>query len=224
MRTTWPSTTSPCLKLLMSESCSASSSSIVVGSGPSSRAGRGLLFLVVAGGRRVGGLVGAQASRLGLAVASEASTGGGRGDGRRRLRRSAASAVSAAASGGLGGGVGRRRRPRLSARRRRRPRRSPSASPRRRRRSRSRLPARWRPRSAAASAAGALSGSVVAAGVVGAGGGLVGDGDRRDAVLGRLVGGGGDRLRLRRGPALLLFGQGSGHSWLWICARESRTA
>ena len=39
IRTTLPSTTSPCLKLLMSESCSASSSSIVVGSGPSSRAG-----------------------------------------------------------------------------------------------------------------------------------------------------------------------------------------
>ena len=34
IRTTVPSTTSPCLKLLMSESCSASSSSIVVGSGP----------------------------------------------------------------------------------------------------------------------------------------------------------------------------------------------
>ena len=39
MRTTLPSTTSPCLKLLMSESCSASSSSIVVGSGPRSRGG-----------------------------------------------------------------------------------------------------------------------------------------------------------------------------------------
>ena len=49
--------------------------------------------------------------------------------------------------------------------------------------------------------------------VVGAGGGLVGDGDRRDAVFGRLVGGGGDGLRLRRGPALLVVGQGSGHSW-----------
>ena len=60
-------------------------------------------------------------------------------------------------------------------------------------------------------------------GVGGAGGGFVGDGNRRGAVLGRLVGG-GDGLRLRRGPALLLFGQGSGHSWLWICSRESRTA
>ena len=55
MRTTLPSTTSPCLKLLMSESCSASSSSIVVGSGPSSRARAGAgssWLLVLAGGRR----------------------------------------------------------------------------------------------------------------------------------------------------------------------------
>ena len=49
MRTTVPSTTSPCLKLLMSASCSASSSSIVVGSGP--LAGR-------LGGRRLGDLGG----------------------------------------------------------------------------------------------------------------------------------------------------------------------
>ena len=54
--------------------------------------------------------------------------------------------------------------------------------------------------------------------VVSAGGGLVGDGDRRDGVLGRLVGDGGDSLRLRRGPALLLFGQGSGLSWWSIRA------
>ena len=66
--------------------------------------------------------------------------------------------------------------------------------------------------------------SVVVVGVVCAGGGLVGDGDRRRGVFGRLVGDGGDGLRLRRGPALLLFGQGGGHSWWWICARESRTA
>jgi hypothetical protein len=59
-------------------------------------------------------------------------------------------------------------------------------------------------------------------GVVG-GGGLVGGG-RRDGVLGRLIGDGGNSPRLRRGPALLFFGQGFGHSWLWICARESRTA
>ena len=39
MRTTVPSTTSPCLKLRMSASCSASSSAIVDGSGPTGRAG-----------------------------------------------------------------------------------------------------------------------------------------------------------------------------------------
>ncbi len=55
------------------------------------------------------------------------------------------------------------------------------------------------------------------------GGGLVSDGDRRDGFFGRLVGDGGDGLRLRRGPARLFFGQGFGHSWLWICARESKT-
>ena len=55
IRTTVPSTTSPCLKLLMSVSCSASSSSIVVGSGPSSRDGLGLLLL--GGGRGVRRLV-----------------------------------------------------------------------------------------------------------------------------------------------------------------------
>ena len=39
------------------------------------------------------------------------------------------------------------------------------------------------------------------------GGGLVSDGDRRDGLLGRLVGGGGECLRLRRGPAHVMFGQ-----------------
>ena len=39
-------------------------------------------------------------------------------------------------------------------------------------------------------------------------GGLVGDGQCRDGLLGRLVGGGGDRPRLRRGPARVVFGQG----------------
>ena len=61
IRTTVPSTTSPCLKLLMSESCSARSSSIVVGSGPVRTrlgAGDGLLVLDVRGGRRVGRVVG----------------------------------------------------------------------------------------------------------------------------------------------------------------------
>jgi hypothetical protein len=77
MRTTWPSTTSPCLKLLMSESCSASSSSIVVGSGPSGRAARGLVL--VARGRRVRGLVVGQ--RIGRRRRRV-----GRGDGRVGLR------------------------------------------------------------------------------------------------------------------------------------------
>ena len=49
MRTTVPSTTSPCLKLRMSASCSASSSSIVEGSGPSRTTGIGR--------RRVGDLL-----------------------------------------------------------------------------------------------------------------------------------------------------------------------
>ena len=61
-------------------------------------------------------------------------------------------------------------------------------------------------------------------GFVCGGGGLVGDGNRRDGIFGRLVGDGGGGLRLRRGPARLLFGQGVGHSWWWIRARESGTA
>ena len=60
-------------------------------------------------------------------------------------------------------------------------------------------------------------------GLVDDGGGLVG-GHGRDGLLGRLIGDGGNGPRLRRGPAQLFFGQGFGHSWLWICARESRTA
>src|SRR4029077_19635944 len=60
--------------------------------------------------------------------------------------------------------------------------------------------------------------------VVCARGGLIGDGDGRRGVVRRLVGDGGCSLRLRGGPALLLFGQGGSHSWWWICARESRTA
>ena len=83
---------------------------------------------------------------------------------------------------------------------------------------------RPRPRRCGRPASGSASVAAASAAVVCAGGGLVGDGDRRDGVFGRLVGDGGDSLRLRRGPALLLFGQGSGHSWWWICARESRTA
>ena len=41
----------------------------------------------------------------------------------------------------------------------------------------------------------------------GDGGGLVGDGDGRDGVLGGRFLGGGGRLRIRHGPALLLVGQ-----------------
>ena len=63
IRTTVPSTTSPCLKLLMSESCSARSSSIVVGSGPRSRAGAGSAPLPRLGGRGVGDLVGELSGR-----------------------------------------------------------------------------------------------------------------------------------------------------------------
>ena len=55
-------------------------------------------------------------------------------------------------------------------------------------------------------------GFVNGGGFVNAGGGLVDDGDRRDGVFGRLVGDRGDGLRLRRGPARLLFGQGGSHS------------
>ena len=49
-------------------------------------------------------------------------------------------------------------------------------------------------------------------GFLGAGSGLVYDGNRRDGLFGRLVGHGGDSFRFRRGPARLLFGQGFGHS------------
>ena len=218
MRTTWPSTTSPCLKLLMSESCSASSSSMVVGSGPSSRAGAGLRLLVVARGRRVRRVVGGQRA---LGAVGAGGLGGGRVGGSGPRRRA------------LVGGGRRRLPPRASAARRRTPVRRPrplralrlASAPRRRPLGfgvRLGVDLRWRrPRSARLRRRFGLLGRCD--GVVGAGGGLVGDGDRRGGLLGRLVGG-GDRLRLRRGPALLLFGQGSGHSWLWICSRESRTA
>ena len=80
IRTTVPSTTSPCLKLLMSESCSVRSSSIVVGSGPSSFTG--LLLLVLAGGGRVGHVLIAQ--RVG--GGSDGCVGDGRGSVGRRGR------------------------------------------------------------------------------------------------------------------------------------------
>ena len=71
IRTTVPSTTSPCLKLLMSESCSASSSSIVVGSGPSSRGG--------AGGSGVGQLQNRPRRRVLRSVSRPGGLGGGFG-------------------------------------------------------------------------------------------------------------------------------------------------
>ena len=183
MRTTVPSTTSPCLKLLMSESCSASSSSIVVGSGPVARRGAG---------------------RLGLGSSSAAASARRRVVGLGRRRDSAASA--AAGCVGVAGVVGRRRRRR---RRRPRPRRPSRRRPRRsargglgaaRRLGSGRLRGRGRPRrSAAAAAASDVArpapprargvdrrgcGGVPRSGS--AGGGLVGDGDRRDGLLGRL--------------------------------------
>ena len=129
IRTTVPSTTSPCLKLLMSESCSASSSSIVVGSGPRSRgAGPGRPRPRPRRRRRVGGVVGAQrrrrrhrrprpAHRPSAAVAVARRP-------RPRLAGASASVAAAAARGAsaLGGGcvgaavgVGRRRLGRVGA-------------------------------------------------------------------------------------------------------------
>ena len=203
MRTTLPSTTSPCLKLLMSESCSASSSSIVVGSGPSSRGGRGRLGLVV-GGRGVGGVVGVSrpsASSVAAVAAAAAA---------------AASATVAAASASAGDLEPRRRGPRRPEPRQ--PGRSPPRVGGRRRSSATGVA------TADASAAGPRPvrlrrrqpGSAVAA----SGGGGLGSrrlvGARRRARRRRRPprrlcsdawSAGGVRLRLRRGPALLLFGQ-----------------
>ena len=174
MRTTVPSTTSPCLKLLMSESCSASSSSIVVGSGPSSRGGAGSSSLA------------AGASAVSASVTSTACHHRLRGRlGRRRvvgLRGSHRGSVSAVRRG-----PGALRGPSAtaffqrfrSARGRRAPRGRPGS---------------WRARRR--------------------------PGSRRR--LGRRVGGGGDRLRLQRGPALLLFGQRGGLS-SWSKAPEKIT-
>ena len=111
--------------------------------------------------------------------------------------------------------LGSRRRPR--GRRGRRPR----AVPRRRRR-RPQCPPRWRP----LAAIGGVGGGRLVSGRFGGvrdGGGLVGD-LRRDGVIVRRWGVGGDRFRLRRGPARLVFGQQSGRSLSWIHSRESQTA
>ena len=109
MRTMVPSTTSPCLKLLMSESCSASSSSIVVGSGPVGRAGTAgqlVLGLDVGRGRRVGRLVvhgcrgvdGCSAAASGASVASSVAGGVGRPRSGRRGASAAAPSTDGAAT------------------------------------------------------------------------------------------------------------------------------
>ena len=187
IRTTVPSTTSPCLKLLMSESCSASSSSIVVGSGPvrpRDRAGASSSSSSAAGGASmtsssvVAAAVGSARLRRRLGLRGLGSLGrlgvprvgdlGGFGNGLGCARRQprAASALTAASGSASG---------------------SATASGRLRR----------RPRMASGGGLGGLGG-----------GGLVGDSDRRDGLLGRRGLAGGDGLRRRRGPALQLVGQG----------------
>src|SRR5258706_509351 len=75
IRTTVPSTTSPCLKLLISVSCSARSSSIVVGSGPVGR------------GRAGAGVAAAEAAGAsGAASAAGAAVGGHTGGGALAVR------------------------------------------------------------------------------------------------------------------------------------------
>ena len=165
MRTTLPSTTSPCLKLLMSESCSASSSSIVVGSGPSSRARAG-----------AGSSGSSSSPAAGASSASAASIAAV--DGRRRD----------SGRGGLGGGGRLRRLGRLANLGCLRNLGCLGRGGRRR----------------------GLGGLVGGDGHLrggGDGGGLIGDRDRRDGVLGGWSLGGGDGLTLRRGPTLLLVGQ-----------------
>ena len=197
------------------------------------RASRGRLLLVVAGGRRIGGLVGAQRFRCRCGVGGAA--------GAASVTARAGGLAMAGGGFGLGGGLGGRR----SAARARRARSASARARRRRRQARARAGsgsgargdgggggrptasggAAARPRGVGLGLGGRGSGLRVGrwGGSVGVRGGLVGDGNRRDGVLGRLVGG-RDRSRLRRGPAQLFFGQRFGHSWWWICSRESRTA
>ena len=103
MRTTVPSTTSPCLKLLMSESCSASSSSIVVGSGPvgvAGRAGARSSWLDVLCGRRVGRFgLGGGARRSAAAAAPRRRAARPSRRRARRRRRSALGGASGCAAG-----------------------------------------------------------------------------------------------------------------------------
>ena len=100
MRTTVPSTTSPCLKLLMSASCSARSSSIVVGSGPRSAARAG------SARRRGAAAVGDGAS---LRRRAASAVGGPRrrpARPRRARRRRLGAPGSAAGAGSAGSAVG----------------------------------------------------------------------------------------------------------------------
>ena len=210
IRTTVPSTTSPCLKLLMSVSCSASSSSIVVGSGPV---------------RRVTG--------AGASSSSSSAAGGASATSSARSWRSAVGRL------GLGSGrpPGRPRRPP------RRPRSWPRPQGRRRppgrpgglgRRPRGASSRRGPPYGlGSAASATAASGASAARGLVGLGGGLgcLGGaaGSSATAIAATVCSDAGvsleaTGLRRRRGPALLLVGQGDPCLLSWIPPRESRTA
>ena len=139
MRTTVPSTTSPCLKLRMSPVCSLSSSSIVVGSGPVTSAGRGLLGSSSAAGasasiRRRRAPAAEAASAAGASSGGGASSSaavprrrqlrlGGRAPRRRRFGDARGGHLGPSAAGalrGLGRGGLRGRRPRRRVRPRRR--------------------------------------------------------------------------------------------------------
>ena len=157
-----PSTTSPCLKLLMSESCSASELLHRRRLGPEVARGRRLFGLLLVGGGRVGGVVGAEAvSRIGRRCGS----GRRRSTGEVRRRR----AAHPSGCSGVGLGVPRAAVVRGGG--------APSGQPRRvaaggcqsRRPVASSLgPSRRRRRRVSSSAVG--------------GGGLVGNGDGRDGL------------------------------------------
>ena len=102
IRTTVPSTTSPCLKLRMSASCSASSSSIVVGSGPAHGA-TGRLELAASSA------LGASASSAAASARPRRGLGDGLGprrDGATRLGAAGRGLGAAGASGSVGVGLG----------------------------------------------------------------------------------------------------------------------
>ena len=189
MRTTVPSTTSPCLKLLMSESCSASSSSIVVGSGPVGRfattGASSSASMSEAGGASETSSATSAACSAGASATAAAATG--------------ASAVSSAGLShflgrGLGDLCGRCRCVLGLGGRGRRGRRLCVC----RDHGVGRL---------------ALGGELRLGAGLG-GGGLVGHGDGRNGLLGRRGLAGGRRLRRRRGPALLFVGQGDPVSFM----------